>query len=244
MQPEIKRFDATEWPMKAAGLIQERINNVLSEQGKCSVMLTGGRSAERLYKAWNGNPAFQQMTGVRFFFGDERCVPPDHAESNFGMAMLSLFQHGVPEGCSVLRMEADAVDRVAAAQRYEDVLPESIDVLLLGVGEDGHIASLFPGSSALHEIDRQILFISGPKPPYERLTITPPVIAKARSVFVLARGDAKADVLARLLQGVVKLDTMPASLVLGENWLLETSGHNDIKENIKILYRENNEKSR
>ena len=87
MQPEIKQFESTVWPMKAAGLISDNINSFLDEQGKCSVMLTGGRSAARLYKAWRDLPAFQQKTGVSFYFGDERCVPPDHNESNYGMAM-------------------------------------------------------------------------------------------------------------------------------------------------------------
>ena len=135
MQPEIKHFESTVWPMKAAGLISDNINSFLDEQGKCSVMLTGGRSAARLYKAWRDLPAFQQMTGVSFYFGDERCVPTDHEESNYGMAMQTLFSHGVPIECSVFRMEADAIDIEAAAQRYADLLPDSIDVILLGVGE-------------------------------------------------------------------------------------------------------------
>ena len=67
-------------------------------------MLTGGGSAARLYKAWRDLPAFQQMTGVSFYFGDERCVPPDNSESNYGMAMQTLFSHGVPIECSVFRM--------------------------------------------------------------------------------------------------------------------------------------------
>ena len=107
-------------------------------------MLTGGGSAARLYKAWRDLPAFQQMIGVSFYFGDERCVPPDHEESNFGMVIQVLFPQGVPTGCSVFRMEADATNLETAAQRYADLLPDSIDVILLGVGEDGHIASLFP----------------------------------------------------------------------------------------------------
>jgi 6-phosphogluconolactonase len=226
-QPDIKQFDSTDWPMKAAGLISDSINSVLAEQGKCSVMLTGGRSAARLYKAWSVRPAFEQMTGVSFYFGDERCVPPDHVESNYGMAMQTLFQNRVPAGCSVFQMEADAIDIEVAAQRYADLLPDSIDVLLLGVGEDGHIASLFPNNASLQERIRRVIPITGPKPPFERLTITPQVITKARSVFVLATGSAKTAVLCAALNNPNDITPLPVRLTLGGTWLMDHLPHPD-----------------
>ena len=222
MRPQIKKFEATEWPAQAADLIQDSINAILLERGQCSVMLTGGRSAERLFTSWIRLPIFQQMPGVRFYFGDERCVPPDHPESNYGMAMRTLFNQGIPAGCSVFHMEADGIDREAAALRYEDLLPGNVDVLLLGVGEDGHIASLFPGSVALQEVRRRVVSVTGPKPPYERLTITPPVIAQARLIFILATGAAKAQILVKALQEASDFDSIPARLVLNATWLLDT----------------------
>jgi 6-phosphogluconolactonase len=102
--------------MKADGLISDNINSVLIEKGKCSVVLTGGRSETRLYKAWCDLPAFQQMTGLSFYFGDERCVPSDHAESNYGLAIQTLFPHGVPTECAVFRKETDAIDLETAAK--------------------------------------------------------------------------------------------------------------------------------
>ena len=143
-------------------MISDNINSFLDEQEECSVMLTGGRSAARLYKAWRDLPAFQQMIGVSFYFGDERCVPPDHAESNYGMAMQILFPNGVPTGCAVFRMEADATDQEAAALRYADLLPDLIDVLLLGVGEDGHIASSFPNNVAFRSINSGSFTLQAP----------------------------------------------------------------------------------
>lgn len=222
MRPEIRQFAVTEWSVQSAQLIQNSIHVILLERRQCSVMLTGGRSAEQLYTAWAAIPAFQQMTGVQFYFGDERCVPPGHPESNYGMAMQSLFNHGVPAGCSVFRMEADAPDCNEAAIRYESVLPDKVDVLLLGVGEDGHVASLFPGSVALHEVNRRVMHITGPKPPHERLTITPSVITQARSIFVLATGVSKAQILVEALQVIGDFDTMPARLALNATWLMDT----------------------
>lgn len=208
--------------MLAAGLIQDSIAAILQKKRQCSVMLTGGHSVERLYTNWSGFPAFQQMSGVSFYFGDERCISPDHPDSNYGLAMRTLFQQGVPAGCSVFRMEADDLGREAAARRYGEILPEHVDVMLLGVGEDGHIASLFPLAVSLRETSRWVVPVVGPKPPYERLTITPPVIARAQSIFVLATGVAKARVLVKALKFPADFDSIPARLVLNATWLLDT----------------------
>lgn len=221
---DIRQFDSAGWPLMAAVLIHGRINAVLKSQGQCSVMLTGGRSAERLYEAWSAHPGFPLLKGVRFYFGDERCVPADHPESNYGMVMRSLFQRGVPVGCSIFPMDGADPDRDAAAKRYDEALPEKMDVLLLGVGEDGHIASLFPGSEALHEAGRRVAPVVGPKLPRERLTITPSVIKQAGSIFILATGAAKTAVLSDLLS-VPGDDVLilPARLVLHATWLLDTA---------------------
>lgn len=223
MHPEIKQFDLLVWPVLSALLIQDSITSILKNKRQCSVMLTGGRSAERLYLAWAELPGFRQMTGVQFYFGDERCVPPDHPESNYGMSMRTLFKLGVPAGCSVFRMETEFTDRENAALRYESVLPEKIDVLLLGVGEDGHIASLFPGSAALQEKNRRVLSIIGPKPPFERLTITPSVVTQVGVIYVLATGVAKAQTLVNARQALEDFDTIPARLALKNAiWLLDS----------------------
>jgi 6-phosphogluconolactonase len=217
-----QRFDPCSWSRDAANLLHGSVLSILAEQGTCSVMLTGGRSAALLYDTWSSLPGFQQISGVWFYFGDERCVHPDHPESNYGMVMQTLFQQGVPMGCSVFRMEAEADDRNRAALRYEELLPAAIDVLLLGVGEDGHIASLFPNNTALQEQKRWVIPITGPKPPFDRLTITPPVIANARSVFVLAVGESKAAVLHSALNMPTDFDRLPARLALKATWLLDS----------------------
>ena len=102
-------------------------------------------------------------------------------------------------------------------------MPDSIDVLLLGVGEDEHIASLFPNNASLQECKRRVVHITGPKPPFERLTITPPVIAQAESIFVLATGPAKAAILSMARQAPGNFNAVPVRLVLGATWLLDTA---------------------
>lgn len=185
-------------------------------------MLTGGRSAARVYMAWAAIDGFNRLTNVRFYFGDERCVPLDHTESNYGLAIRTLFKNGVPSGCMVFPMRADASDQAGAALQYDQSMPSSLDVMLLAVGDDGHIASLFPGSEALHELSRRAIPVVGPKPPCNRWTITPPVIVSAKSTFVFAPGATKRAVLHKALLEPEDFDTVPARLVLSGTWMLDT----------------------
>jgi 6-phosphogluconolactonase len=119
-------------------------------------------------------------------------------------------------------MDAGDADRDGAASRYGAQLPERIEVLLLGVGEDGHIASLFPGSSPLMERRRRVIHTLGPKPPFERFTIAPTVIEGAKRIFVLAPGEAKADVLAKAVRTPEDVTGCPACMVLRATWLLDS----------------------
>jgi 6-phosphogluconolactonase len=221
--PRIELFEDAVWPALAAGRIQSEVALVLAKRGRCSVMLTGGRSAARLYEAWSGLPAFNQSSGVDFYFGDERCVAPDSVESNYGLAMKTLFCKGVPKGCKVFRMEGDGADRELAARRYDKSLPRHMDMLLLGVGNDGHVASLFPRSPALKEHGRSVMPVVGPKAPHERLTITPPVISGAKRIFVLATGGVKAEVLAAALRDKDDIESLPVRLALRGTWLVDTA---------------------
>jgi 6-phosphogluconolactonase len=219
---QIKVFDSIDWSLLAAELIQNAIQAILAERRECHVMLTGGRSAQQLYVAWAQHPAFLKMSGVNFYFGDERCVPPDHVESNCGMVMQSLFHSGIPAGCKVFCIEASDPDHEASALRYDRILPNKIDVLLLGVGEDGHVASLFPYSPVLQEVIRRVMPAIGSKLPQERLTITPAVIADAGVVFVLATGAEKAQVFVRALRDPCDIISLPARLALNATWLLDS----------------------
>ena len=203
-----------------AALISASVIQKCQAFGSCSVMLTGGRSAAQLYQAWSTFPEFPQLRKVHFFFGDERCVPPNHPDSNYGLAMRTLFKGGVPTTCKVTRMEADKVDRNTAALEYERQLPKAIDILLLSMGEDGHIASLFPHSPVMHETRRLVMSATAPKSPMYRLTITRPVLQRAREVFVLALGEQKRKVYEDAQRNPTDVDAIPARLVLNRNWIL------------------------
>jgi 6-phosphogluconolactonase len=204
----------------------DRLNCALAESfaenQTCSLMLTGGRSASSLYRFWSASfIVFTEIPNIKIYFGDERCVPPDHPESNHRMAIDTLFRRGIPATAQVHRMHADAEDLDAAADCYAELLPDAIDVLLLSAGDDGHIASLFPKSPALHENQRLVVPVVDPKTLCQRLTITPPVIRCARKVFVLAQGGVKRAIYEAALQDPEDLDNIPARLVLDRNWIFE-----------------------
>ena len=191
-----------------------------ANQGPVNLTLSGGETPRGGYQRLARNPNLP-WDRVDIFFGDERAVPPSHPESNFRMAMESLLSRIPIPPEQVHRMVAEDPDLDAAARRYETLLPDTLDVLVLGIGDDGHTASLFPGGSPVRELSRRVVQAQRPKPPRDRLTITPPVIQGARQVFVLARGTGKASAVARALQGPYDPTQCPAQLARHGTWILD-----------------------
>ena len=172
----------------AAEWLELEMTRAIAGRGACAVCLAGGGTPEPVYRELASASSID-WTRVVVFFGDERAVPPDHPDSNYLMVHRVLLSRvPVPAG-QVHRMEAERSDREAAAREYERLLPLRLDILVLGMGPDGHTASLFPGSAALDERHRLVVPVVGAKAPVERLTITPPVIEAARRVAVIATGE-------------------------------------------------------
>ncbi len=185
-----------------------------------SFAVAGGTTPEPVYR-WLAEAGGVPWDRVEIFFGDERCVQPDDPDSNYRMVRETLLE---PAGIApehVHRMEAERPDRDAAAAAYAERLPERLDVLLLGMGEEGHTLSLFPGSPALKERERRVVPVTTPKPPPDRLTLTPPEIERARRIFVLARGEKKAEAVARALEGPLDVEGCPIQLARAGEWLLD-----------------------
>lgn len=215
--------DAAALARLAAEWLAGEIRVAATLRGACALGLAGGATPRPAYEALAEGPLEDPVPWdrVHVFFGDERAVPPDHPDSNYRMASEALLRRvSVPAG-NVHRMEAEAADAQAAADRYARLLPEALDVLVLGVGADGHTASLFPGSPALRERSRRVVPARAPTPPERRLTITPPVIAAARRVIVLAAGDDKAEAVARALAAGTPVDEVPARLARDGVWFLD-----------------------
>lgn len=217
-----------EWAEMAAAAIGSSVAAAIARRGTCSLMLTGGITAEGLYNHCSRSSVLPRQ-GMRYFFGDERCVPPTHRDSNFGLVMRALFANERPSGACVYRMEADDPDQDAAARRYEALLPERIDILLLGMGTDGHVASLFPYSEALRSTERTVLPVQGPDSGHPRLSITGKVIANADVVFLLATGEEKGKVLAEAMRSPHDVMSLPVRMALNATWLLDEAAARQLR---------------
>lgn len=220
---------ANDFAQEAARFILARARGAIAARGLFRLGLTGGRSPRAVNDALISLAGDLPWPKVQFTFGDERCVPPEHADSNFRVARESLFgPAGVPEG-NVFRMRGE-IDPASAAEEYEAKLAAvatrlgearyTHDLLLLGLGEDGHVASLFPDSPALDENTRNVLPVIGPKPPPQRISMTFPLINAARQVLFLVPDAAKRDIVKGVIDGDARY---PASRVRAQeqvSWLL------------------------
>lgn len=206
----------------AGAFILETGHAALGARGRFAIALSGGRTPAATFAWLAARPDAFDWTRAHVYFADERAVPPDHPDSNFRLAREALIDplHVPPR--QVHRMKGEYPDLTAAAEEYEAHLRAPLDLLLLGIGEDGHVASLFPGSVAVAERERRVLpVLDAPKPPPRRLTLTPRAIAEAREVLVLATGPGKARAVTAALEGATGPEELPARLVRDRVWRLD-----------------------
>lgn len=221
--PHVVIEPAAAYARRAAEWLAETIAGVLATQRQCAIALSGGETPRPVYGALAAPELASAIdwNRVAVYFGDERAVAPHDADSNFRMATQALLSRVPLPQAQIHRMEGERPDLDAAAAAYERQLPPALDVLILGMGVDGHTVSLFPGSPALLERQRRVVAAESPKPPRLRLTITPPVIAQAHQVTVLVTGSDKAAVVARALEGDAPASEIPAVLARRGVWFLD-----------------------
>ena len=211
--------DSKELPARAAARIALELTKAAHERGRASLALAGGTTPKATYEALAGLPL--DWSAIDVFFGDERCVPAEHDDSNYRMAKAALFDRVALTSDRIHRMQGELTDRDAAARAYEAQLPPRLDVVVLGIGEDAHTASLFPGSPALRESTRLVLPVTGPKPPPERLSLTPPALRAAHVRLVLASGAGKAEPTRRALKDPIDIESTPIQLARDGVWFLD-----------------------
>jgi 6-phosphogluconolactonase len=213
----------------------------ISALGRFSVVLAGGSTPRRTYEllASEENRNRIPWSKVHIFFGDERCVPPTDAASNYRMADEAMISHLPIPAQNVHRMAGEG-DAVANASLYESELQTffdeapwpRFDLVLLGMGDDGHTASLFPGTQALRERDAWVLANWVEKLNAYRITLTPPAINHAANVLFLITGAGKTKSLLQVLRGARDPQRLPAQLIRTKDgsitWLIDKTAAGDL----------------
>src|SRR5215469_2042551 len=198
----IRVFADVEFLDKAAA--QEFVRcarEAIAVRGRFTVALSGGSTPRRLYQLLASEPFRTQVDWgrVEFFWGDERCVPPDHPDSNYRMAREAMLSHLPIPAEHIHRLEGERADRDAAARDYEAIIagvfgvtaggePPALDLNLLGMGTNGHTASLFPYTKALDETARWVVANFVPELNADRLTMTRPMLNRSREVLFVVAG--------------------------------------------------------
>lgn len=237
--PDIRiHRDSQAWAAAAAEFVLEVGKGAVRANGRFLIALSGGTTPEILYRALT-SPAFADRfdwSRTTFFFSDERGVPPDDPRSNYALAKKALFTPLNIMSSQVYRMVGESHDHQAAAHEYEQQLrlatntspsaQPSLDLVLLGLGEDGHTASLFPGASILRDHQHLIAATQSPKDPPNRLTMTLAAINRASVILFLVKGAGKAGVVRAILDPKTEAEReLPAALVAPEEgrliWLLD-----------------------
>ena len=233
-------------PQKVARAAAEWIaalsNQQIQSEGRFTVALAGGSTPRRLYQVL-ASPAYAGRMGWdrwHIFWGDERCVPPDHPESNYRMAKESLLDHVPVPADHIHRVRGETTPQNAAEEYEQQVLQlfssstPSFDLVLLGIGDDGHTASLFPGSSALHEKRQLVVATWVPHLQAHRITFTLPLINAASAIAFLATDESKAKVVRQVLQPAPGDATPPAALVRPtsgtSHWFLTKAAASQLQE--------------
>ncbi len=197
------------------------VNGAIAQRGSCLVALSGGETPRLIYSRLATHPDRERIdwNRVHLIFGDERMVPPDNSQSNFGMVERELLaQIPIPAG-NVHRIRGERPPSVAAREYGEELKQlfastnPCLDLVLLGVGEDGHTASLFPGTDVLDVIDEPVKDVFVSQFRAWRVTITLPVINNARQVIVLCTGRRKASIAGQILNAPEPTRDLPATLV-------------------------------
>lgn len=232
---ELKMFDDVSALMHGvADGIVSAAHQAVTDHGRFSWALSGGSTPRDLYRllASDGWRDRMPWNAIHFFWGDERHVPPDHPDSNFRMAREAMLDAVPVPPENIHRVPAEEPDAARAAAQYEATLRSffglsegewpRFDLILLGLGKDGHTASLFPGGEAVNERERLVVAPWVEAQKTFRITFTPPVLNHARRAMFLAAGADKAEALHAVLEGAREPERYPAQVVEGNvSWWVD-----------------------
>jgi 6-phosphogluconolactonase len=228
----------------SAGLLIRAAKDAVGREGRFSIALTGGSSPKELYQLLATEPYRSQVPWEKthIFWGDERSVPHDDEQNNARMSFKLLLDH-VPVPAHQIHRMSGELPPAEAAWQYEEILKKyfgdqvpQFDLILLGMGDDGHTASLFPGTPVLGEKDRWVAELFLKQQDMYRITLTAPLINKARQIVFQVFGENKAGVLKQVLEGPTQPEKLPSQLIKPGNgelhWFLDEAAAGQIATKI------------
>lgn len=218
-------------PRLFAGAVSDEIvasvREAIAERGRCSIVLAGGSTPGSIYRALSKPPRVEEVewSAVTLYWGDERWVPHTDNMSNFKMTqetLLSQIPEPKPAFFPVDTSRASPADAaasygamIASNEKFVPGTFPTFDIVLLGIGEDGHTASLFPGSPLLEKASQSLCAaVEHPEDGKPRITLTPPALLAARRIFFIVKGEGKSDVMKRVLEGNESASVLPSRLFL------------------------------
>ncbi len=230
---------------EAANRLVARAHESIATHETFSVALSGGSTPRALFEVLASDDYRDRVEWGRalVFWSDERCVPPDHPDSNYRLAREALLSKVAIAPGNVHRLRGE-IDPGQAALEYEQIVRREVaapttggvptfDLILLGMGPDGHTASLFPGTEALREDMRLVAANFVPRLNAHRLTFTPPLINAAARVMFIVAGSDKAETLRAVLEGEYQPDALPAQIVRPANgqvtWLVDRAAASQLR---------------
>ncbi len=219
-------FDSPEQvALEAAQYISQRINYFVELNGVCHVVLPGGSTPERCLKYLSGKEL--PWDKVHWYPGDERCYVTGHADRNDTMIFNALFSEGEHVSENFHPIHAELGPKLGA-QRYSELLHlvDQFDLVILGMGEDGHTASLFPGSDTLKSTASAVPVYESPKPPSERVTISLSKLKQAAERIVIATGDNKRQAFVKVKDG----EQLPVVMIEPDRWFVDQQAVMDISD--------------
>ena len=240
--------DAADLEQNAAEEIANVMKAAINDRGVCMVALSGGETPRQIYGRLGRDPLKDRVNWklVHLFFSDERCVPPDDSQSNYDMVERSLLSWIDIPLHNVHRIKGELAPSLAA-QEYENELKSTLgdtqgrlDLLLLGIGEDGHIASIFPGTDAVDEQSALVLPVKTPNQNIQRVTLTFPILNSAREIRFLVSGKRKSSIVQRVIGTSKPTKDLPATMVRPVNgnlrWLIDNEAASQIDPTTGVTF--------
>jgi len=232
----------------AADYVLHHTAEAIKNHGSASIALAGGSTPKALYALLASTPYRELLdwTRIHVFWGDERHVPADHPESNYRMAQEAMLSKVPIPPAQIYRIEGERSKAEDAAEVYEKLLvthfhvpPQHVprfDLVLLGLGPDGHTASLFPGTSTVHENSRWVMAPWVEKLKTHRITMTPVLLNHAAHIAFLVSGPDKSPALAAVLEGPFRPDEYPAQMIQPRDgtitWFLDRAASRELQSQI------------